>query len=298
MLMREMLGKVVSVRPEPTVMKERVGTLEPGATVTAVGIVDDLERPGDPEYRWLKLPDATYVNYIHPPAGLRFDWIDAPQGPTFPFDLFRVKWDFQMYPYGFASRPAAFQRLKPHDHTLLDERLQQLWFEQIKIEGRGLSDDELRRAWRWLTASDRFITNGQGPDVRRDYILGVRLDEPLPGIFPLASAGNVLRGKVEFDREEYLAVDTLRPGMTFPADLSHAKYPWWIHYATTTTGRKLADGTYLCNPFSTKTWMGRNAPHPVISSEPVRIEMRFLDRIPAGMPVPSPYNPARVRLEG
>lgn len=293
MLMREVLGKTVSIRPDPVVTVEPIGTLEPLSTVTGIKIVDDADHPGDPEYRWLMLEDGTYVNYDYPPAGLRFDWLDAPTGPRFPFDLYRVKWDFQVYPFGFASRPAAFQRLKPQDHTLMDETMQNLWFDQIKLEGGGLARDELLQAWRWLTASDRFITNGQGPDILRDYIRQERLDERLPGIFPLASAGNVLRGTPDYDGRAFLAVDTLRPGMTFPSDLSHDKHPWWIHYATTTTGRKLPDGTYLCNPFSTRNWVGRNAPHPVLASETVRIEMRFLDRIPAGTPVPSPYNPPR-----
>jgi hypothetical protein len=296
MLMRELLGKNVSVRPEPVVTAEPAGMLEPFVTVTAVKVVEDRDHPGDPEYRWLQLEDGRYVNYEHPPAGLRFEWLDAPQGPSFPFDLYRVKWDFQVYPYGFTSRPAAFQRLQPHDRTLMDETIQKLWYEQVKREGRGLSEDELLQVWRWLTASNRFITNGQGPDILCDYIVRERLEARLPGIFPLASAGNVLRGTTEFDGRTFLLVDTLRPGMTFPSDLCYEKHPWWIHYATTTTGRKLADGTYLCSPFSTRIWVGRNAPHPVISSGPARIDLRFLDRIPAGTPLPSPYNPPRYQL--
>jgi hypothetical protein len=160
-----------------------------------------------------------------------------------------------------------------------------------------LSEEDLLHAWRWLTASNRFITNGQGPDIRRDYISNERMDMSLPGIFSLASAGNVIKGTPEFDGRSYLVVDTLTSNMQFPSDLCHARYPWWIHYGTTTTGRKLEDGTYLCNPFSTNTWVGRNAPYPLLASMPVRIEMRYLDRIPAGTRVPSPYNPPRSGLQ-
>ncbi|HSR20744.1 MAG TPA: hypothetical protein VLL49_07510 [Anaerolineales bacterium] len=293
MLMREALGKVVTVRVQPAIAAEPVGTLAPLATVTAIKIVEDLDHPADREYQWLQLEDATFANYAYPPAGIRFEWLDAPQGPSFPFDLYRVKWDFEAFPYGFAPRPAAVQRLEPYDHTLMDETIQNLWFDQIKIEGQGLSQDDLLHAWRWLTGSKRFLANGQGTDVRCDYISGERLDEPLPGIFPLASAGNVLRGTPDDDRVDHLRVDTLHPGMTYPSDLSHAKHPWWIHYGTSSTGRRLADGTYLCNPLSTRFWEGRHAPYPLFSSAPVRIEMRFLQRIPAGTPLPSPYNPPR-----
>ena len=175
----------------------------------------------------------------------------------------------------------------------MDSTIQHLWFDQIKREGLGLSDAELVQAWKWLTASNRFITNGQGPDVRRDYILNQRMDQPLPGIFSMASSGNVLKGTPVFDKIWYLVVETLTPNMNFPTDLSHAKHPWFVHYATTTTTKKLADGTYLCNPFSTKTWVGRNAPHPVFATHEVRLDMNYLEKLPAGTPIPSPYNPAR-----
>jgi hypothetical protein len=155
MLMREVLGKTVSIRPEPLVTADKLGTLEPLSTVTAVEVVDDRDHPGDLEYQWLNLEDGTFVNYIYPPAGLRFDWLDAPRGPTFPFDLYRVRWDFQVYPTGSASRPA-FQRPQPFDHTLLDETCRTCGSIRSRSRGGAIGDD-LRHAWRWLTASNRFI---------------------------------------------------------------------------------------------------------------------------------------------
>lgn len=40
MLMREALGKVVSIRPAPVVTAESIGVLEPFASITAVAVVD------------------------------------------------------------------------------------------------------------------------------------------------------------------------------------------------------------------------------------------------------------------
>ena len=296
MKVQELLGKTVSIRSEPRVTATKIGAIDPFSTITALQFVDDLDHRGDPRYKWLELGAGIYVNYIYPPNGLRFRWLDAPGTTSFPFDLYRVKWDFQIYVHGFTPRPAAFQRLQPFEHTLMDSTIQHLWFDQIKREGLGLSEAELEQAWKWLTASNRFITNGQGPDVRRDYILNERMDQPLPGVFSLASSGNVLKGTPVFDKIWYLVVETLTPNMNFPTDLSHAKYPWYIHYATTTTTKKLADGTYLCNPFSTKTWVGRNAPQPVFATHEVRVDMSYLEKMPAGTPIPSPYNPAREKV--
>jgi len=294
MKVQETLGKTVSMRSAPVATANQIGTIDPYAMIGALDIVDDMDHPGDPRYTWLQIASGIYVNYVYPPNGERFRRVDTPAAETtFPFDLYRVKWDFQIYVHGFAARPTAFQRLEPHDQTQMDETIQHLWFDQIRLEGAGLAPDELIHAWKWLTASNRFITNGQGPDVRRDYILNQRMDQPLPGMFSLASSGNVLKGTPVFDKIWYLAVDTMTPTMDFPNDLSHDKYPWWIHYGTTTTGKRLEDGTYMCNPFSTETWIGRNAPHPIFSTQPVRIDMSLLDKIPAGTPVPSPYNPPR-----
>ncbi len=294
MKLTELLGKSVSIRTGPASTASKIGTIDPYSTIGALRIVDDSDYPADAHYQWLEMGSGLYVNYVYPPQGLRFRWLDPPStGLAFPFDLYRVKWDFQIYVHGFAGRPAAFQRLLPFDQTQMDSEIQHMWFDQIKLEGAGLPDADLEHAWRWLTASNRFITNGQGPDVRRDYILNERMDEPLPGVYPMGSAGNVLKGTPIFDRIWYLEVETITPNMDLPADLSHAKYPWLIHYATTTTTKKLDDGTYQCNPFSTKTWIGRNAPHPVIASRETRLDMSYLEKIPAGTLLPSPYNPTR-----
>ena len=55
MKVQELLGKTVSVRSAATVKAAKVGTIPPREIVTAIKIVDDLDHPGDPEYRWLML---------------------------------------------------------------------------------------------------------------------------------------------------------------------------------------------------------------------------------------------------
>ena len=94
MKVQELLGKTVSIRSEPRATATKMGAIDPFSTITAPQIVDDLDHRGDPRYKWLELGAGIYVNYIYPPNGLRFRWLDAPGTTTFPFDLFRVKWDF------------------------------------------------------------------------------------------------------------------------------------------------------------------------------------------------------------
>lgn len=240
-------------------------------------------------------PDTDHLNLIFRDGTAQTFVLPAapPPGPGTPPQLYRQRHDYELYPTTFAARPAEVFRLNPFDHTLLNKALQEMWFGQIKIEGAGLSFEILAKTWQWLTRSNCDLTNGQGTDRRRDYILNVRMGEPLPGIFPLGLGGNVYVGTEEVYRgEKSLRVTTLSQSY-IPTDLSHANYPWLIHYGTVTTSRKLSNGTYAVIPFSTNYWQGRNAPQPLVASEPVWIGMDMLEKLPAGARPPSPYNPPR-----
>lgn len=208
--------------------------------------------------------------------------------------LYQQLHDYQLWPATFEERPAEVFRLDPFDHTVMDCRIQEMYFGQIRLEGSGLAADLILRAWTWLTRSNAYLTNGQGPDIRHDCILNQRTDQPLPGIFPLGLGGNVYRGVEESYRGvKSLRVSTMTPLTIYPSDLSHDRYPWWIHYGTVTTRKRLADGTYVVNPFSNNYWIGRNAPSPLMASEPVWIDMAMVRKLPLGAPAPCPYNPPR-----
>lgn len=246
------------------------------------------------------------------------------EAPAFP-QLYQVKWDHEI-PEAVARRlgitsfvdrinstPMIF-RARPYNKTLLTERLQWLWKSEIDIEGAGLGKDKLLQVWRWMTDHNRAYTNGVGCDILRDYILGLRMDLGLPGIFPLLSGGAVVAGREvlypETNGTPHLELDHIGPDGKVPgvdaifvggaSAISHRSHPWLIHYAVNSTKTKLADdpsmpygGSYLVNPWTTEIWQGRNAPVPFIAREPVYFPLELLKKLPAGSPVPSPYNPPR-----
>lgn len=84
MLAKEKLGKTVTIRNTPSILGANVGSVLPFTQVTYTAIVDDLGHAGDPAYKWLNLGLNRYVNYIYPPAGLRFDLIDITPPPPPP----------------------------------------------------------------------------------------------------------------------------------------------------------------------------------------------------------------------
>lgn len=83
---RELLGKTVTVRREPAARQGNDAGLVilPHAITEYETIVDDLDHPADAAYKWLKIMDGQYVNYIYPPNGLRFELLEAPPPPPPP----------------------------------------------------------------------------------------------------------------------------------------------------------------------------------------------------------------------
>ncbi len=80
---KEKLGKTVTVRSSPRVINGNSTSevVAPRATVSFVRVVDDLDYPGDPAYKWFELGPGRFCNYIYPPNGLRFDIITQPTDP-------------------------------------------------------------------------------------------------------------------------------------------------------------------------------------------------------------------------
>ena len=73
---KEKWGKFVTIRPGPSIYSGYSGFLWPWTTVEYVEIVDDLDNPDN---RWLKRTNGTYVNYLYPPAGYRYYLLAAPE---------------------------------------------------------------------------------------------------------------------------------------------------------------------------------------------------------------------------
>ena len=233
----------------------------------------------------------TTINYI---KAVGSDSISRYFVPGEPIQLYRQRHDYELWPDSFSARPAEVFRLDPNVQTLMTQAIQLMWFNQIVMEGHGLAMTDLKRAWRWLTGGDRYMCNGAGTDTHRDYIDAKNLSKPLPHLFPLGLGGNVYRGVEEVYRgSPSLRVDTMTPWMMVPPNLCHDLHPWWIHYGTVSTRNRLPDGTYVVNPFSTLHWQGKNAPSPLMASQPSWISLDQLEKLPLGAPAPSPYNPPR-----
>lgn len=92
---QELLGKTVTIRSSPQVILGN-GTTEsiaPHATVDYLEIVDDLQHPGDANYKWLYLSPSRYANYIYPPNGLRFTLLNPPPTPPTGTVVTLKSWD-------------------------------------------------------------------------------------------------------------------------------------------------------------------------------------------------------------
>lgn len=80
MLLKEKLGKIVTIRDKPAVGGNPVGSLAPYALVEA----DDALIADVYGNTWAKI-DAGYVAYDYPPNGLRFEILGTPPPPdTYP----------------------------------------------------------------------------------------------------------------------------------------------------------------------------------------------------------------------
>jgi GH25 family lysozyme M1 (1,4-beta-N-acetylmuramidase) len=77
---KEKLGKTVTIRKTPRVASGNSTnkSIFPYTTISFIGVVDDLDYPGNPNYKWLDLGNGEYANYIYPPNGLRFDILTQP----------------------------------------------------------------------------------------------------------------------------------------------------------------------------------------------------------------------------
>lgn len=208
---------------------------------------------------------------------------------TLPRQLYRVKHDYELHPNGdFLARPAEVFRLDPQHYTKLTEAWQRFWHARIEDEMRHIATAaQIIDAWRYLTHSERAFTNGQGPDLRRDYITGERLDQPLPGLSSLICGGNVLAGVEQGDE---LIVETLDGNQPPPMGITRATHPHLIQYGTVSTKQKLANGSYKVTKFTVAKMMGCNAPVPILANREVRIKLSMLVKLPLESPVPSPYN--------
>lgn len=74
----EKLGKVMSIRTEPSIIGTTVGTISPHSRFDFIEYVRDTKYPLDDAYQWLKLSDNEYTNYIYPPNGLRVNILQEP----------------------------------------------------------------------------------------------------------------------------------------------------------------------------------------------------------------------------
>lgn len=76
---KEKLGKSVSIRNAPRASASLTGaSILPYSTIEFLEVVDDLDHPASADYKWLKLAENKYANYIYPPNGLRFIILTQP----------------------------------------------------------------------------------------------------------------------------------------------------------------------------------------------------------------------------
>jgi hypothetical protein len=205
-----------------------------------------------------------------------------------PRQLYQVKHDYELHGDDFRARPAEVFRMEPQHYVKMSRALQEFWFSLIRGEmARVATEDQMKAAWRYLTDSHRAFTNGQGPDILRDYITGERMDQPLPGISTLICGGNVLAGREDGDE---LVIETIDPTQPLPFGITHNSHPWLVQWATVSTKDKLANGTYKVTRFAVAKMMGCESPVPVIANREVRIKLAMLKKLSIGAPVPSPYN--------
>jgi len=84
-LAKEKLGKTITTRTQPASRPDNsAGTILPNAEFEFVAYADDLDHPGDPNYKWVELTDGSFANYIYPPNGLRLDILREPSTDPIP----------------------------------------------------------------------------------------------------------------------------------------------------------------------------------------------------------------------
>lgn len=74
MTVRELLDKVVTIRSEPHVEGDMLGSILPGSSV----LVDDIVYADELGNLWLELfEEEGFINFHYPPNGWRFEIIEA-----------------------------------------------------------------------------------------------------------------------------------------------------------------------------------------------------------------------------
>lgn len=152
--------------------------------------------------------------------------------------LYRVLHDFETDAYNHVPRqnaptPETVRDLSDYFMDLTDG-LQALWFEQLVLSAPDMPADELLRAWRGLTTSDRAFTNEHGTDRCRDYVSGKNLDMEPPRIQNLTCGGSVhlcIGGEIRAAGSTWLpfaAIDTEQP---LPA-VNYFTHRWLFTIAT------------------------------------------------------------------
>lgn len=220
--------------------------------------------------------------------------------------LYQVKHDYELYklPDGSVdtsklrqNMPEVF-RLEPFHYTAMTQPIQEFMFSLLGLELAkvGVTDLELvKYTWSKLYGSTTAFANGQGVDIRRDYIRGINLDQPLPGLMSIICGGNVLTGiettaKWGSQVQPCLQVEAIVAQASMPDYRTRDEAPTKIQYATICTLAELPDRTYKVTRFSAPAYQGANSPVPVLVSQQVYFPLRLLKKLPMGADVPSPYN--------
>lgn len=171
--------------------------------------------------------------------------------------------------------------------------LQWFWFGLLRSYAPAwMNDEDLKRAWRNLTASNRAFTNDKGTDKFRDYISGRNMTEEDPAIGKFYSCGwnplNVLDDKhpVKFAGIPHFKVQAIDPKAH---DINSSSYnrkdtPYLIHFADICYSRTNE------GPFPQLD--GNDVPYPVLGVGGVGY-MRVDCLVKWEGDIPSPYLPPR-----
>ncbi|MBI2758780.1 MAG: hypothetical protein HYX49_08890 [Chloroflexi bacterium] len=234
--------------------------------------------------------------------------VDAPEG------LFgRVKHDYEIYGVSRPERnndPLWIKGL-PETHKLQNSTFMPLtraWqeylfgmFKKVAL-ANGLSDSSATDIWlknefRVATRGNAFWTNNHGNNNGfADYINGTNINSKPMASETIVTGGAYLEvldnGKVYNIRGvACYAVRTLDGNQSPPSldDFNPFFQSPVTFFATTSRREKLADGTRLVEELGPLD--GMNCPFPVMGNGTVNyIPVDVLQLLPAGSPVPSPYN--------
>ncbi len=190
----EILGKRVTVRDAPNVRGRHVGDVMPYAVVDYVQVVPDSEYPDDPRYQWLELANGNFCNYVHPPAGARFDLT-----PQYGYILHDHEREGLSRPELNKAKKHGLPETCPlvaHNKkwTSLTFEIQWFMFWILKRCGPTLTDAEIKKYFsRYLHSSAMLTNHGNGSDWkagRANYVNGVRVDAEPMRMQPMTSGGN------------------------------------------------------------------------------------------------------------